>query len=178
MLDEATTVRDDPLEAIICSGMITSNMGLLEVAHLPAPARPDDLARNVVQREFSGVSELSLSFIPGVKILPSVPELDDLAAGDVLRGEETEIVGLRSRLHLVQDCVFLHIGSHHKAIDVHADGAILGSRSAITGELLSAVASNTILKGSTVDLGELKLDINAALAGARSAQRHGLGRAM
>jgi 2-dehydro-3-deoxygalactonokinase len=165
-------------EAVICSGMITSNMGLLEVPHLAAPAGPDDVARGVVQKRFPDLSSVPLSFIPGVKTLPQILAMGTLAGGDVLRGEEAEIVGLRSSLVLNGATCFLHIGSHHKAIDVDDRGRILASRSAITGELLAAVAGNTILKSSVAALENLELDLDAALRGVDAALEHGLGRAL
>lgn len=165
-------------EAIVCSGMITSNMGLFELPHLPAPAGLDDLARGVKQRVFRGLSEIPLTFIPGVKTAVTGERLTDLAAGDVLRGEEAEVAGLHQILELGRDSVYLHLGSHHKAIDVDAGGRILASRTAITGELLAAVSGQTILKSSIVSLGELQLDLDAAVAGAEAASEHGLGRAL
>src|SRR5690606_35717256 len=94
-------------EAIICSGMITSNMGLFELPHLPAPAGPEDTARGMVQRSFPEISAVPLTFVPGVKSLPGPDGLAGLATGDVLRGEEAEIVGLREALGLAGGAVFL-----------------------------------------------------------------------
>jgi len=173
-------------EAIICSGMITSNMGLFELPHLPAPAGPDDITRGMVQREFPAISDVPLTFVPGVKTLPgtgagqgrAVGTLEGLATGDVLRGEEAEIVGLRGALGLDSAALFLHIGSHHKAIEVDAEGRILASRTAITGELLAAVTGNTILKSSIVAVDGLELDLEAARSGFTAARDHGFGRAL
>src|SRR5690606_2221046 len=118
------------------SGMITSNMGLFELPHLAAPAGPEDTARGMVQRSFPEVSAVPLTFVPGVKTLPMSDGLAGLATGDVLRCEEAEIVGLREALALDGAALFLHIGSHHKAIEVDAAGSIVSSRTSITGELL------------------------------------------
>lgn len=165
-------------KAIICSGMITSNMGLYEVPHLRAPAGVDDLARAVTEMGFPDISEVHFSFIPGVKSPLRDALLTTLDDGDVLRGEEAEIAGLRARLNIGGPATFLHIGSHHKAIDVDASGRILRSRSAITGELLAAVVGHTILKSSTSALEGLPADADAVLAGATAAEQHGLGRAL
>ncbi len=167
--------------AIICSGMITSNMGLFELPHLSAPASPEDIARGMVQRHLPEISDMPLTFVPGVKTLPGPDGLAGLPSGDVLRGEEAEIAGLRHELGLNQASVFLHIGSHHKAIDVGADGSILASRTAITGELLAAVAGQTILRSSVVPLEQVdasSLDITAVRAGWDAAREHGFGRAL
>jgi 2-dehydro-3-deoxygalactonokinase len=162
--------------AVICSGMITSNLGLHEVPHLLAPAGPRDLAAGIVRVDFADLGELA--FIPGVKTLPGELPLEGLAAGDVLRGEEAEIVGLRRRLNLRGPLTFLHFGSHHKAIDVDAEGRITASRSAITGELLAVVGAHTILKSSVVPLDGLTLDAAAVRAGADAALAEGIGRAL
>ncbi len=164
-----------PPSAVICSGMITSNMGLHEVPHLPAPASPGDIAQGIVRVSLDGHA---VHFIPGVKTTPGGSGFAGLAAGDVLRGEEAELVGLREGLGLEGPATFLHIGSHHKAISVAADGSILRSLTAPTGELLDAVLSGTILKSSTVPLDGLSVDMEAALAGAQAALSEGFGRAL
>lgn len=177
LLAEATNSAGCAPTTIVCSGMITSNMGLWDVPHLVAPVGPDDIARGIVQRSFPELSQVPFSFIPGVKTLPDSLSLANLAQADVLRGEEAEIVGLRTWMRLSENAVFLHLGSHHKAIDVDADGRILASRTAITGELLAAVRSHTILKSSVEELEGLELDMHAAMAGAEAARQHGVGRA-
>jgi 2-dehydro-3-deoxygalactonokinase len=172
---EETGVRPS---AAICSGMITSNLGLHEVPHLRAPAGPRELAAAMVRIDFPDVSEVTFTFIPGVKTLPAPLTLGTLASGDVLRGEETEVTGLRSTLGLDGPATFLHFGSHHKAVDVDREGRITASRTAITGELLAAVSAHTILKSSLAPLDDLALDLDAARAGAQAVHAHGFGRAL
>lgn len=164
--------------AIICSGMITSNMGLFELPHLPAPAGLDEIARGIRQQVFDRWSQVPLTFIPGVKTPILGDGVEHLSSGDVLRGEEAEITGLHEELALDQAAVYLHLGSHHKAIDVDASGRILASRTAMTGELLAAITGYTILKSSVVELAGLDVDLDAALAGAKAARNHGMGRAL
>lgn len=162
--------------AIICSGMITSNLGLHEVPHLAAPAGLDELAAGIVHTTIDGVG--AVSFIPGIKTLPAALTLDTLGEGDVLRGEEAEVTGLRAHLGLTAPATFVHFGSHHKAVDVDAAGRITGSRTAVTGELLAAASEHTILRSSVVPLADLTLDLEAVHAGARATREHGLGRAL
>ena len=176
LLARVTAETEARPAAVVCSGMITSNLGLHEVPHLRAPAGPRDLAAGIVRVAFPDLGELA--FVPGVKTQPGELTLGTLASGDVLRGEEAEIAGLRARLDLRGPVTFLHFGSHHKAIDVDGEGRITASRSAITGELLAAVGAHTILKSSVVPLEELALDPAAALAGADAALAEGLGRSL
>jgi 2-dehydro-3-deoxygalactonokinase len=156
--------------------MITSNLGLHEVPHLAAPVDADQLAAGIVHAPVDGVGDVS--FIPGIKTLPGDLSLGTLAGGDVLRGEEAEVTGLRAHLGLTAPATFLHFGSHHKAVDVDGDGRITGSRTAITGELLAAVSEHTILRSSVVPLADLSLDLEAAHEGAAATRAHGLGRAL
>ena len=165
-------------DAIICSGMITSNMGLHEVPHLSAPATLGELACGIRQVPFPELSATPFSFIPGVKTPVEAPSLRGIGSGDVLRGEEAEVAGLRHGLALEGAATFLHIGSHHKAIWTSPEGTILGSSTAITGELLSATVEHTILRSSTVALVDAELDLEAARVGAADAREHGLTRAL
>lgn len=176
LLARVTSETGDRPTAIICSGMITSNLGLFEVPHLAAPAGPDELAAGIVHTTIEGVG--AVSFIPGVKTVGAGLTLDTLAAGDVLRGEEAEVTGLRAQLGLTETATFVHFGSHHKAVDVDAAGRITASRTAVTGELLAATSEHTILRSSVVPLADLTLDLEAMHAGARATREHGLGRAL
>lgn len=177
LLDEARRATSSQPQAVICSGMITSNLGLHEVPHLPAPAGPHELAAGIVEVRFDDVTDVPVAFVPGVKTRPRELPLDRLDDGDVLRGEESEVVGLREALGLTSAATFLHFGSHHKAVETDAAGRIIASRTAITGELLAAILDHTILKSSTVPLDDLDPDPDAVRAGAEAARRHGLGRA-
>jgi len=177
LLAEARSATGATPRAAICSGMITSNLGLHEVPHLPAPAGPDELAAGIVEVRFDDVADVPFAFVPGVKTPPAARDVAGLETGDVLRGEEAEVVGLRDRLGIATAATYLHFGSHHKAVEVDADGRITASRTAITGELLAAITEHTILKSSTVPLAGLDPDPAAVTAGARAAREHGVGRA-
>lgn len=167
------------MEAVLLSGMITSNVGLLEVPHLDAPASVDDLSRGMVRRDLPELTHLPCHFVRGVRTLSAD---GDVTGFDVLRGEEVEVLGLRRLLDLEGAAVFMHYGSHHKAIDVDEHGTILASRTALTGELLSAVREHTILKDSLAPLDDAAawIDPDAAdwRAGMAAARAHGLGRAL
>lgn len=166
-----------PLEAAVCSGMITSNVGLLEVPHLLAPAAPGMIAANLVRHDFPDIADLPFVFVPGVKTLPATLSLGTLAEADVLRGEECECLGLGELAEIRGPATFLHFGSHHKAIDVAADGTITASRTGITGELYAAITEHTILKSSTVHI-EAELIDEFARAGLEAARIHSLARAL
>lgn len=164
------------IAAIIASGMITSNLGLCEVPHLPAPVGPDELAAGIVTRQFPEICSQPICFIPGIKSLAS--GWDDLLGGDILRGEEAEVTGLRSLLGITGSATFIHYGSHHKAIRTDESGRILGSETTLTGELLQAVSANTILASSVLPANEIELDAEAWQQGMKMALTGGIGRAL
>lgn len=157
----------------LAAGMITSPQGLAEVPHVAAPADAAALAQSA--RAF-GEGPVPLWLIPGVRsgavALPSW-DAGALAAADVMRGEETLALGLARR-----GGVLLSVGSHWKAIAVDGAGAITGSVSTLSGELLAAVAANTILASALPQTWPARFDGDALRAGARAASAGGLPRAL
>ncbi len=123
----------------LLSGMITSPTGLYEVPHQPGPADLSAWAEHIVWRDFPDIWDRPMGFVPGVKF-----QDDDPVKCDVIRGEETELIGLMS-LNSVSDFTALHLGSHHKVMTVR-NGWLTESATAIIGEMISAVAGQTILK--------------------------------
>lgn len=168
--------------AVVCSGMITSNVGLVEVPHETAPVGLHELARRLVRHDVPAVTELPVYFVPGVKTVAEERDWQALSRFDVMRGEEVEVAGLLAALDLEPPLAFFHCGSHHKLIEVGAPSCdegpvVLRSSTSITGELLAAVRERTILASSLEDLAGLKLDSEAITAGVRHASEFGFGRA-
>lgn len=164
---------------VICSGMIGSDVGLLPIPHLLAPATKDDLVRGLSVTQFPHILDKPFCFVPGVKILPcSELSLLNLHEADMMRGEETEIVGLLERLQPKLPTLFLHIGSHHKAILVDENASIVSSSTALTGELLASVKHATVL-ANTLDLSSTnEPPAQFWTLGADLAKHHGFGRAV
>ena len=153
------------LEAVVACGMLTSPTGLTEVPHLLAPVSTRQLASSLVVREIGGCG--CVLFIPGIRTR-------DI---DVMRGEETEVTGLRQILGLGGPVNFLHFGSHDKLIYTDDDG-VQGSLTNLNGELLEAMTGATILKSTTQNPAQL-LDVEYSWwrQGLEAARQHGLSRA-
>jgi 2-dehydro-3-deoxygalactonokinase len=167
----------DDVRAVVCSGMITSNVGLVEVPHATAPISLDELGRHIVRHDVAAVTDLPTYFVPGVKTVGTAGGWDGLPAFDVMRGEEVEIAGLLATLDLTLPLAFFHCGSHHKLIELSAGGVVERSVTAITGELLAAIRGSTILASSLVPLDDFVPDPAAVAAGLRHGRTLGLGRA-
>lgn len=165
------------IEAIIASGMISSNVGLVDVPHVPSPSGISHLAQNMKSICFPEIIDKDILFIPGVKT--GFSEESTLTQRDIMRGEETEVFGyLEDGAEKENDEVlFVHYGSHHKCIKVKG-GNIVECRTAITGELLMTVSEDTILKSSLIPIGELVPLEKWVKKGVEVAESSGFGRAL
>ena len=163
----------------VAYGMITSREGLVEIPHLTAPADAPALRRGMVRKSFPEIAPFPIAFIPGVKNNVDAALLDSFASMDMMRGEETEAVGLWSLLRPTGPGVFVLPGSHNKLIKMGEDGQILGCRTVMSGELLSALTRHTLLAGSVgQSFATLETyDREMALRGYHEAEASGLGRA-
>ena len=123
----------DDIEGIYASGMITSNLGLYELPHLIAPARPEDFARGVKEVEMKDICPLPIGMIPGVKNLRDEDVgLHNLGEMDMMRGEEAEALGIVSALQVSQPVVLVLPGSHTKFVFMDENGSILGCVTSMT----------------------------------------------
>lgn len=95
---------------------------------------------------------------PGVSIVPGVRAMSDGRMVDVMRGEETQIMGLE--LDRDDDCVVAP-GTHSKWISVRA-GSITDFRTFMTGELFAAIRTGTVMGAG---MGEPDMDAAAFEAG-------------
>lgn len=167
----------DDIEAIVASGMITSNMGLLEIPHLPAPAGLREVADGMVCRTFPGIVDKPIWFIPGVKT--GFTGTDDLRLKDMMRGEEAEIFGYLDFMKAAdhEPLLFMHYGSHHKGILLN-NGRIERCSTSMTGELMMSILQNTILKSSLLPPSEMQPRLEDVLKGLAIAESSGFGHAL
>nr|PZN03414.1 MAG: 2-dehydro-3-deoxygalactonokinase [Bacillota bacterium] len=168
------------IRLVVASGMITSNLGILEVPHITAPVAIDDLikfSRYLVLPEFF---DLPFLFVPGVKNRkPSWADSksDDLIeAMDMMRGEETETFGIMELRGLKGPAVLILAGSHIKIVKVDEWGRIDSSVTTMGGELFSTISRNTILANSIPPELVTKAEREQLLRGARISERVGFGR--
>jgi 2-dehydro-3-deoxygalactonokinase len=171
-----------PPAFVVAAGMLSSEVGLVAVPHVPAPAGPDELARASVFVDIPEVDDRPILVVPGVRT-PAGDGPDGWFASDVMRGEECETLGAHAalaaegRIAPGQGSVFLWPGSHTKLVEVDAEGRIARSFTTLAGEILQAVAQHTLLKASLPGALPEEIDPAAAADGARAAARYGLGRA-
>jgi 2-dehydro-3-deoxygalactonokinase len=137
-------------QIVIAAGMITSNLGLHEVKHVQAPAGLLELASKVQERQFEDLKGISFYFIPGVRSGPGRADLDNIDSIDIMRGEETEVMGALEEIEPIQKgpLLYIHLGSHTKMIQLDAFGRISAGASTLAGELTQSIVEQTILRSS------------------------------
>lgn len=142
----------DDLPVLIC-GMAGAKQGWVEAGYLDTPAALSAIPAAAVR--VPGVSA-------DIRILPGLAQRD-ATAPDVMRGEETQLLGAAAELgngdHLV--CM---PGTHSKWVRLSA-GKVEGFSTFMTGELFDAIAKNTILSHAVADAGAIAPD-NAAFRAA------------
>lgn len=135
-------INKSQIECAIASGMITSELGLLEIPHAVAPIGVEDIAVNVVKKHITEVCPFPIYFVAGVKNFSQ-----NNAAQDMIRGEETEALGILSTMADIKDMLLVLPGSHLKIL-VITNKKIESCRTSLLGEASKAISQNTILKDS------------------------------
>jgi 2-dehydro-3-deoxygalactonokinase len=146
----------DAPRVVAVAGMGGSSVGIVETGYVEVPAGPGEIARAAVRSTWRG-GELI--------VLPGVSARAPGGTVDVMRGEEVEVIGAG-----ISDGIVVSSGSHSKWIVVRG-GVIIDFRTYLTGELMHASRTATLLSRS---IGDAVADAtNAAFADAVQAARSG-----
>ena len=132
------------VERILASGMITSEFGLCNLPHINAPAGINELHKAMYQTVINEISDIPFVFMRGVKL--DGKDIDDC---DMMRGEETELIGIMQEKYGA--CIYVLPGSHSKIIKTDRHGRIISFSTTLTGEMIASLSQGTILKDA-VDL--------------------------
>lgn len=128
---ERNRLTPDSLAGIFASGMICSELGIHCVPHIPAPADISTLAKACVTVTIPEITPLiPITLIPGLKCTGDSP-----ADMEIMRGEETEAVGIYHLANCHEPFVLLLPGTHNKIIFIGKNGVIERFFTAMSGEL-------------------------------------------
>ncbi len=169
-IDEITLKNEvEYIERILASGMITCEFGLCNLPHINVPAGIDELHNAMYETIINEVSEIPFVFMRGVKI-----DSDDIGVFDMMRGEETELMGIMDDKY--GECIYILPGSHSKIIKTDAQGRIVSFSTMLTGEMIFSLSQCTILK----DAVDLSAEINSEylLKGYDYAESLGINKAL
>lgn len=139
----------------IASGMVGSRGGWREAAYLDLPAGGEQLARALGRGDG----------------LPIVPGLRNARGPDVMRGEETQIVGLMAQHEAAADATVLLPGTHSKWVSLR-QGKVVDFCTLMTGELYALLRQHSIL-GADIEAGTATNDGDAFREGVRQARDSG-----
>ncbi|UUL83102.1 2-dehydro-3-deoxygalactonokinase [Sphingomonas qomolangmaensis] len=157
---------------MLLGGMVGSTIGWRSVAYASAPAGLGDLVAAV-----EWIDDRT-GIVPGVSIVQGMQ-------GDVMRGEELQILGAVAAGMVPGDALVCQPGTHCKWATVAA-GRIASFTTAMTGELFGLLRTHSVLKGQLmgdVTPGDAfvegvregaKRDLAASLFGVRAASVLGL----
>lgn len=161
----------DSITRILASGMITSELGLCHLDHALAPAGIQELHNSMKEVLFPEISPIPFVFIRGIKL--SGDAVDDT---DIMRGEETELMGIVPGKSCTA-CTYILPGSHTKVIFTDEEGRITDFFTTLTGEMIASLSAYTILKKS-VDLENTVLDEIYLQQGYRYCLEEGINKAL
>jgi 2-dehydro-3-deoxygalactonokinase len=129
------------LPVLVC-GMAGARQGWVEAGYVDTPAPLAAILQRAVR-------------VPGeardIRILPGIAQRD-VAAPDVMRGEETQLLGAIG-LHAAGAALACMPGTHSKWVGVK-DGTVVRFATFMTGELFGAVSRETILSLAVAGAGD------------------------
>ena len=117
---------------IVMSGMVGSRQGWMEVPYAQCPASLDSLAA-------------SLKKVPWKRdawIVPGVSSIDENGIPDVMRGEETQLLGAAARL---PDAALVCLPGTHSKWARMEDGRIAAFKTHMTGEVFAVLRQHSLL---------------------------------
>ena len=149
--------------ALAC-GMVGSRQGWVEAPYRPVPCVP--LEPGGFASAPCGDGRLTVRVIPGIK---------QLSPADVMRGEETQLIGALA-LHpsLAETGSFILPGTHSKWAVVQG-GAVTGFRTLMTGELFAVLRQHSMLGASGAEAAD---DAEAFARGVAAARDSGAAGAL
>ena len=137
----------------IASGMITSEIGLIEIPHLVAPAGLEELSANIEVVDDPQVVDLGMPvyFIRGVRnnYGENVP-VQKLREVDFMRGEEVQCIGILKDLKPALPVNIVILSSHTKIVHMNAEGKIAASITTMSGQIFEALKAATMVGKSIV----------------------------
>lgn len=146
----AKTGQNSDHVPVVISGMASSSIGLKELTYATLPFSLD--GKNAIVEKITEPSQLrnEIWLISGVR-----------SEHDVMRGEETQIIGISTLLHFSQDEVSVCIlpGTHSKHIILTKSG-IVDFKTFMTGELFDLLRKHSVISQS-VSIPERDIEYNS-----------------
>ena len=121
---------------MLLAGMVGSNRGWVDAGYVDCPATLAKLAAGLVEPE------------PGVRIVPGVSLIAN-GRGDVMRGEEVQLLGAVAARQTPRDALLCQPGTHCKWARM-MDGALASFATAMTGELFALLRDHALIGAAMI----------------------------
>jgi 2-dehydro-3-deoxygalactonokinase len=141
MAEVGDWIRDGETK-VLMSGMVGARNGWKEAPYVAVPATFGQVVAGVIRLEVKSLD---------ARIVPGLIGADDGGVPEVMRGEETEIFGLKSEgreSELPRDTQLCLPGTHAKWVRIKS-GKIAAFSTSMTGDLYKAIREGTILRTCT-----------------------------
>ncbi len=145
------------LEKVVAFGMITSEIGLINLPHIEAPVGKEQLKNNLkVVYDDEIIEKIPIIYIPGIKNNTENIEtnISNLNYSDFMRGEETQCIGILKIYNPTPPVNIIVLSSHTKLIRINENYEIEQSLTALSGQLYNALIENTFIGKSLKDNGD------------------------
>jgi 2-dehydro-3-deoxygalactonokinase len=141
-------LNTNPNIPVLMSGMIGSEQGWSLAPHVKLPAGLGDLAAAL--HPVKDLNKRTIYIVPGL----TTP--GNSGVNDIIRGEETQIIGGLNE-KIATECVLCLPGTHSKWVTL-TNGIVTDFRTSLTGEVLDVLTTYSIIgrliKGKRVGIGE------------------------
>lgn len=179
------SIQESAVKFAIASGMITSEVGLIDIPHLVAPVGLSQLSDSLVEVNDPAVLPIGrpVYFIRGIRNrYPENARAQDLRNIDFMRGEEVQCIGIMRGHQLPYPCNLVALSSHTKIMHINSSRQIEASSTTISGQFYEAILHSTNIGKSLIPVeGETPggYTDEELIAVAADCVRHaGLGRTM
>lgn len=134
------------VERIYAAGMIGSNIGWVDAGYVDCPAGPEQLYRGLTRTR---IGDWAVSIVPGMACVRTRDQ-----APDIMRGEETELLGLLASDRLNDAPIVALPGTHTKWVRIH-DGRVMEFMTTMSGEIYDRLTAagllSSIVEGTADD---------------------------
>ncbi len=176
-ITQKSGISSNEIACMLCSGMITSDIGLMDIPHRIAPVDVVDLAAHAQEVSMPEIIPAPILFIPGVKNKVEHPSIDSLDEMDFMRGEETQVFGAIEHYRIEVPVTFVFLSSHTKLVDVDERHRITRSFTTLSGQIFDAFRFQTLLAKSIPVENPPSIHEQSLLRGVRAGLKNGILRA-
>lgn len=148
-IENAQLSSINEIKYAVASGMITSELGLVDLPHIIAPAGINELSENAVVINDKDIFpfDMPIIFVRGIKNnYGENAKVNDIRSMDFMRGEEVQVMGALRELKPQLPVNIVFLSSHTKVVNVNKEGKIEGSITTISGQFFESLKHTSIYK--------------------------------